>query len=70
MAWMNGLEVLRQLRELDAGARVIVVSADVQESSHELVAQGGAAGFLSKPIDEAAILSLVKTALGGEVRAD
>jgi FixJ family two-component response regulator len=45
------------------------VSADVQESSHELVAQAGAAGFLSKPIDEAAILSLVQTTLGGEVRA-
>jgi two-component system chemotaxis response regulator CheY len=69
MQGMNGLDVLSKLRELDQAARVIVVSADVQESSHELVAQAGAAGFLSKPIDEAAILSLVQTTLGGEVRA-
>ena len=58
-----GLEVLAKLRELDPEVRVIVVSADVQTSSHDLVAAGGAAGFLVKPLDETAALELVRTAL-------
>ena len=40
MKGMYGLDVLRKLRELDPAARVIVVSADVQTSSHELVQAG------------------------------
>jgi two-component system chemotaxis response regulator CheY len=64
MKGMYGLEVLQRLRELDPDARVIVVSADVQTSSHELVAQGGAAGFLVKPVDPNEVLALVRTTLG------
>ena len=51
MKGMNGLDVLKKLRELDGKARVIVVSADVQDSSRELAAAGGAVGFLNKPVD-------------------
>jgi two-component system chemotaxis response regulator CheY len=69
MKGMYGLDVLTKLREIDAAARVIIVSADVQSSSHELVAEAGAAGFLMKPIDEHAMLALVQATLGGEVRA-
>jgi two-component system, chemotaxis family, chemotaxis protein CheY len=64
MKGMYGLEVLAKLREMDPGARVIVVSADVQTSSHELVAQGGAAGFLVKPVDPNEVLTLVRSTLG------
>jgi two-component system chemotaxis response regulator CheY len=63
MKGMYGLDVLTKLREIDPGARVIVVSADVQTSSHELVAAAGAAGFLIKPVDEADMLALIKTSL-------
>jgi two-component system chemotaxis response regulator CheY len=64
MKGMYGLEVLTKLREMDPQARVIVVSADVQTSSHELVAQGGAAGFLVKPVDANEVLTLVRATLG------
>jgi chemotaxis response regulator CheB len=64
MKGMYGLDVLARLREIDPGARVIVVSADVQTSSHELVAQGGAAGFLVKPVDANEVLTLVQSVLG------
>ena len=64
MKGMYGLEVLAKLREMDPGARVIVVSADVQTSSHELVALGGAAGFLVKPVDPNEVLTLVRSTLG------
>ena len=64
MKGMYGLEVLTKLREMDPQARVIVVSADVQTSSHELVAEGGAAGFLVKPVDANEVLTLVRSTLG------
>jgi two-component system chemotaxis response regulator CheY len=64
MKGMYGLEVLQRLRELDPSARVIVVSADVQTSSHDLVTQEGAAGFLVKPVDPTEVLTLVRSTLG------
>jgi len=64
MKGMYGLEVLAQLRQMDPDARVIVVSADVQTSSHEMAEQGGAAGFLVKPLDEADALSMIRRTLG------
>jgi two-component system chemotaxis response regulator CheY len=68
MKGMYGLEVLSRLREMDPGVRVIVVSADVQTSSHELVAQGGAAGFLVKPVDANEVLTLLRSTLATEAR--
>src|SRR4051812_39009407 len=41
---MDGIEVLRRLRELDAGARVIIVTADVQNSTRAMAEAGGARG--------------------------
>ena len=63
MKGMYGLDVLTKLRELDATARVIVVSADVQSSSHRLVAAAGANGFINKPVDRERLLSVVHTVL-------
>jgi two-component system chemotaxis response regulator CheY len=63
MKGMNGLDVLKKLTEMDAQARVIVVSADVQDSSRRLAESGGAAGFLNKPVDRAALLSAVARTL-------
>ena len=63
MKGMYGLEVLTKLREMDPAARVIVVSADVQTSSHEMVEKAGAAGFLMKPIDTDQVLTMVRSTL-------
>jgi two-component system chemotaxis response regulator CheY len=63
MKGMNGLDVLTKLTEMDASARVIVVSADVQDSSRQLAQTGGAAGFLTKPVDRATLLSAVERTL-------
>lgn len=64
MKGMYGLEVLARIREIDPNARVIVISADIQSSSHELVAEGGAAGFLVKPVDANEVLTMVRSTLG------
>jgi two-component system chemotaxis response regulator CheY len=63
---MSGLEVLEKLRQLDAGARVVVVSADVQRSTAELVAQSGALRFLGKPVSPDGLLQTVRDALSDE----
>ena len=65
MKGMYGLDVLTKLRELDPNARVIVVSADVQESSQRLVHAAGASGFLVKPVDRERVISLIRGVLEG-----
>jgi two-component system chemotaxis response regulator CheY len=65
MADMNGLEVLRQLRAIDPGARVVMATADVQTSTRELARAGGAAGFVTKPLHEVVLLAAVAAALEG-----
>ena len=63
MKGMYGLDVLTKLRELDPSARVIVVSADVQDSSQEMAMAGGASAFLNKPIERERVLAVVRTVL-------
>ena len=63
MKGMYGLDVLSKLRELDPTARVIVVSADVQSSSMQLVEEAGASGFINKPFERERLLSTVRQVL-------
>jgi two-component system chemotaxis response regulator CheY len=62
MKGMYGLDVLTKLREMDPEARVIVLSADIQTTSREMVRTAGAAGFLNKPVDSEAMLEMVAKA--------
>ena len=64
MKGMYGHDVLTKLRELDAAARVIVVTADVQHSSRDMVEASGASGFLTKPVNSDDLLHAVRGALG------
>lgn len=63
MKGMYGLDVLTKLREMDEFAKVIVVSADVQTSSQQLVSDAGASGFLIKPLEADQILPLIRVTL-------
>ena len=64
---MGGLEVLARLREMQAKARVIVISADVQRSTAQLVADSGALRFLGKPVRAADLLKTVRATLDDTV---
>lgn len=66
MQGMYGLDVLSKLREIDPNAKVIVVSADVQTSSRDLVREAGALEFLNKPIQPREVVDAVSRALTGE----
>lgn len=65
MKGMYGLEVLHKLRELDANAKVVIVSADIQTSSHLLAEAAGAFGFVNKPFDKTEILKALEQVLTG-----
>lgn len=63
MKGMYGLDVLAKLREMNAEAKVVVISADIQTTSRDLVAAAGAAGFLTKPAKAEDIVAAVERAL-------
>lgn len=66
MKGMYGLEVLAKLREMDAGARVVVASADIQSSTRALVEEAGAHAFINKPFATENVLGAVESVLRGE----
>jgi two-component system, chemotaxis family, chemotaxis protein CheY len=66
MNGMYGLEVLARLRELQPEVRVIVATADIQQSTRDQVREGGAAAFLNKPINRDALADTVARVLAGE----
>ncbi len=68
MRGMHGLEVMSQLRQMDASACIVVATADVQRSTRELVAAEGGRGFVTKPFESGQVLEAVSLALAGEAR--
>ena len=65
MKGMYGLEVLEKLRQMDPDVKVVVVSADIQASSHDLVHEAGGKAFLNKPYDRSELIQAVQTAMAG-----
>jgi len=63
MKGMYGLDVLMKLREMDPHVKVIVVTADIQTSSQDLVRDAGGVAFINKPFDKHDILSAVDATL-------
>ena len=62
---MYGLDVLARLREMDPRANVVIASADIQSSTHEMVKDAGAAGFIGEPFVAEAVLEKISAALKG-----
>src|ERR1700683_2172844 len=50
MKGMNGIEVLKKLREMDGEARVVIATADIQSSTRTLTKEAGCSGFITKPL--------------------
>jgi DNA-binding response OmpR family regulator len=60
---MNGLEVLRKIRQLDEKAKVIVVTGSGSDDSAEVALRYGACDFVRKPVDYADFVRRIKAAL-------
>ena len=63
MRHMDGIEVLKRLRELDPDARVVIVTADVQTSTRQMAQENGACAFVMKPFAVEPLLEAVQLAL-------
>jgi len=63
MKGMYGLDVLAKLREMDLNARVIIVTADIQNSTKQMALEGGALGFVNKPFTKSVLLQTVAAIL-------
>lgn len=64
MPVMDGLEALKQIREYDGNANVIMVTAAGQESKVMEAVKLGAAEFITKPLEKDKILETVGKILG------
>ena len=62
---MGGIEVLKRIREMDPRAVVVIVTADIQGSTRAMAHEGGAAGFVVKPVVASSLLRVVDKALQG-----
>ncbi len=65
MKGMYGLDVLTKLREINPAARIIVMSADIQTSSRDLVQAAGASGFINKPPAPGQVLEMIEQVMKG-----
>lgn len=52
MPGIGGLETLRKMKEAGYGARTLMISADIQETTRDKCMEAGAAGFINKPVSE------------------
>lgn len=67
MTGMYGVDVLNKMRELNPAARVIIATADVQQSTADQVRAAGAKGIMNKPVTREKLKSILDTVLeGGE----
>lgn len=60
MPEMDGIDVLRKLKEENLKSIVFVISADIQPQSQDLAKSLGAAAFIKKPLDPESLLTELK----------
>jgi two-component system chemotaxis response regulator CheY len=65
MTGMYGLDVLAKIREMNPQARVLVVTADIQQSTQDQVRAAGASAFINKPVNRQKLLTVVSDLLQG-----
>ena len=66
---MNGEDLIRSIRQIDANVPIIVMTANIQKPAREKVEALGVAGFVTKPVIGDSIKTL-RSLLAGYVHAD
>ncbi|MGB5867263.1 MAG: response regulator [Arcobacteraceae bacterium] len=61
MPIMDGFEAIKEICEYDNTAKIIVISADIQELSMKKAKENGAIGFIKKPIGQENLKSMLTT---------
>ena len=65
MHGMDGVEVLRKLREMNPELPVIVLTADIQRTTREMVKDAGAVAMVNKPVSKEQLSEVLPIILGG-----
>lgn len=65
MPGLDGFGLLAEIQKRHLAAPVVVLTADVQKSTHDRCADLGAAAFLQKPVNPEKLRSLVSEMVGG-----
>jgi len=65
MTGMYGVDVLTKMRELNPAAKVIIATADVQQSTADQVRNAGARGILNKPVTREKLKAILDAVLDG-----
>jgi FixJ family two-component response regulator len=60
---MSGLELMKELHAISPGTRVIIVTADDEDSVRSAAMQNGATAFFAKPFDNDIFLDAVRQAM-------
>ena len=67
MEGMYGLEVLMKFKQLNPDVRVVVVTADIQESTRAEVRAAGGVALINKPVVRPELERVVNSALKGDL---
>ena len=65
MEGISGLETLSKLREMDPEVRVVVATADIQDSTRAMAEAAGGRGLVNKPFSSEKVLMVVNAVLEG-----
>ncbi len=65
MTGMYGADVLAKMREMNPAAKVLIATADIQQSTAAQVRAGGAKGLLNKPVNRDKLSAALDTVLAG-----
>ncbi len=60
MPAMNGMEVLQRLADQGNKSHVLVITADIQDTTKRRCKELGVKGFLNKPVDEEELKRLLR----------
>ncbi len=60
MPVMDGFDAVKKICDYDNQAKIIVVSADIQEGSKQRSHENGAIGFIKKPINSDNLSTMLK----------
>jgi DNA-binding NarL/FixJ family response regulator len=61
----NGMEALSEIKRMDNKAKVVIITADIQKRTTEMVYGLGAVEVLHKPVTSDKILSIVSKLING-----
>lgn len=61
MPEMNGIQAVKQIKDIDRNSKVIMITAIGQESFVKEAVVSGASGFIVKPFKEDQVIKAIKT---------